>query len=250
MSEIIPIGIGDLFHEEDSDNEMDTKTSVHSSNTFEQQFETLTVLINNESLLIRQYSFHPVNANAVWPGTNVLGQFIVNQKPYFSNANILELGSATGALAIYLIKYPRCYNIFTCDYDDSNIDTPVGDIEQNIAYNFEINGLTNSNCHIPYTWGQNWNATIHSKTIEKNLPANYLKFKYIIAADILLYVKSYSALVNTLVQLFEDTDVSEFVMSWQRRINESKIFFELMKDASFSCLNHGKGLYTFTRSKM
>lgn len=37
-------------------------------------------------------------------------------------------------------------------------------------------------------------------------------------------------------------------MSWNRRINQSYIFFDLMKEAGFGCFNHGKGIYSFYRT--
>ncbi len=52
------------------------------------------------------------------------------------------------------------------------------DVEENVKFNFSANSITPV-MHIPYTWGNAW--PIHL------VPAS--KFKYIIASDILLYVR-------------------------------------------------------------
>jgi hypothetical protein len=38
----------------------------------------------------------------------------------------------------------------------------------------------------------------------------------------------------------------EFLMSWNRRIAESAIFFDLMAKAGFLCEHKGKCVYSFT----
>ena len=40
----------------------------------------------------------------------------------------------------------------------------------------------------------------------------------------------------------------EFIMSWNRRIDDSKIFFQLMQEAGFRCIHHGKCVYSFYRN--
>ena len=73
--------------------------------------------------------------------------------------------------------------------------------------------------HISHTWGEVWH--------------DLRPFDIILASDILLYVSAYPSLVSTLVFLFRNRGVSLFVMSWKRRIAESSIFFDLMKENSF-----------------
>lgn len=54
--------------------------------------------------------------------------------------------------------------------------------------------------------------------------------------------------MQTLVELFDhESNMIEFLMSWNRRIQESTQFFQLMKEAGFSSITHGKGLYSFYR---
>merc|ERR1711991_267227 len=74
-------------------------------------------------------------------------------------------------------------------------------------------------------------------------------FRYVVASDILLYVKAYPQLVQSLVSLFDGGTVVEFLMSWQRRIAESTQFFDLMKLSGFCCFHHGNCIYTFYREK-
>ena len=38
----------------------------------------------------------------------------------------------------------------------------------------------------------------------------------------------------------------EFLMSWNRRLPESKIFFDLMYTRGFECIHHGECIYSFT----
>lgn len=42
--------------------------------------------------------------------------------------------------------------------------------------------------------------------------------------------------------------IREFLMSWNRRIAQSSIFFDLMKEAGFICVHQGKCIYSFTRN--
>ena len=58
---------------------------------------------------------------------------------------------------------------------------------------------------------------------------------------------AYPDLVKSLTEFFDAGSVELFLMSWNRRIAESKIFFELMSSAGFSCEDKGEGIYLFTR---
>ena len=94
---------------------------------------------------------------------------------------MLELGAATGALSIYLRKVFSNIRLCTTDIDDG------GDVEENIRYNFERNGLQQVP-HIAHTWGKSWKEDAShiyaiSDTFQK------FNFKFIIASDILLYVR-------------------------------------------------------------
>jgi hypothetical protein len=102
-------------------------------------------------------------------------------------------------------------------------------------------------------------------------------FDTIVASDILLYVAAYPALVATLVELASlplrlessilvspicipngDEESSSgaattpprrpmIVLSWNRRMKESREFFERMERAGFTCTHQGQCIYTFVQ---
>ena len=88
-----PIGLGGLFS---------TGNDGDDDETFENQYELQTLTICDTKIQVRQYSWHEANANQVWPGTFILADFIRKNDGRYKDSNCLELGSATGALAIYL----------------------------------------------------------------------------------------------------------------------------------------------------
>jgi predicted nicotinamide N-methyase len=88
-----------------------------------------------------------------------------------TGTKILELGAATGALAVYLTL--KGFEVITSDIDDG------GEVEDNIKFNFRRNGVLKDIVHVPFTWGNEWpEGTVRSSSIQT-----------IIASDILLYVK-------------------------------------------------------------
>lgn len=133
---------------------------------------------------------------------------------------------------MFLQSPPRNIDMVTSDIDDG------GEVEENVKYNFLRNGLSVP-VHVAHTWGKRWPAEL--------VPAS--SFRFVIGSDILLYVKAYPQLVQTLVSLFDGGTVTEFIMSWQRRIAESVQFFELMKISNFVCYHHGNCIYSFFRKK-
>ena len=112
----------------------------------------------------------------MWPGTFALAEFINAHRNRYSREDVLELGSATGALSIFFKKSFPEVRLCTSDIDDG------GDVEANIRYNFIRNGLE---CvpHVAHTWGNSWENDAQSIN-----PYNF-NFRRIIASDILLYVR-------------------------------------------------------------
>lgn len=213
-----PQSLGSLFAEEsDSDQE------------FEQVFEEQTISICGKDIVIRQFCWHQANANKVWPGTFNLAAFISKHEDHFTKGKIIELGAATGALSIFLLKQSGEYDIITSDIDDG------GDVEENCLFNFKRNDLKPV-LHVPFTWGTPWPTT----------STNPEDYTYVIASDILLYVSAYPALVASLEYLFA-AGVVEFVMSWNRRIDASASFFQQMVAAGFNVHHHGECVYSFYR---
>ena len=57
--------------------------------------------------------------------------------------------------------------------------------------------------------------------------------------------------MKTLVEIFElEAELEEFVMSWNRRIAESELFFNKMRDHGFVINVHGKGMFTIIRGNL
>ncbi len=91
-----PISLNGLFfNPDDSDNES-------NDNEFDNSYENQLLLIDGTSLSIRQNAWHKTNANKVWPGTFLLAEFLRQRSDRYNSCTVLELGSATGALAIFL----------------------------------------------------------------------------------------------------------------------------------------------------
>eukprot|EP01041_Mallomonas_annulata_P003758 gene3758-7460_t len=211
-----PISLGGFFPSENDDDDCD------DDDTFEQINEINEgIFLGNVKLKIRQSAWHMANANKVWPGTFSLANYIADNKEIYESGNIIELGSATGALAIFLKSLPQTFSVLTSDIDDG------GEVEENIIFNFKLNGLEPVP-HLPHTWGTGWSSE------EPFLPSS---FKFIIASDILLYVSAYPALVKTIEELFAGGTVVEFLMSWNRRIAETAIFFSMMEAAGYTANN-------------
>ena len=170
-----PISLGGLFTGADSDED--------SNDGFRLEYSTQAISLCDISLQIRQYSWHMANANKVWPGTFSLANFLFAHKARYDGYPMLELGAATGALSIFLKKLSPSFDITTSDINDE------GDVEENVKYNFVHNGL-DIVPHIPHTWGQEWPLSINDKeTNEEQCIVDISSFRYIIASDILLYVR-------------------------------------------------------------
>ncbi|XP_010044105.2 protein N-terminal and lysine N-methyltransferase EFM7 isoform X2 [Eucalyptus grandis] len=196
-------------------------------------------------LVIREFSFHQLNANLLWPGTFAFAEWLVQHRTWIEGRHIIELGSGTGALAIFLQK-SFSLDITTSDYDDL-------EIEENIAHNCKINGITPVLPHIKHSWGDTF-------------PVGEPHWDLVIASDILLYVKQYQKLITTLCFLLKNykpradrADVMEtsqkgsyvgipqpaFLMSWRRRIGkeDESLFFNGCEDAGLEVEHIGSRVY-------
>ncbi|ETV79278.1 hypothetical protein H257_07333 [Aphanomyces astaci] len=198
-------------------------SSDSEADEFENEFEIQNISIGDDKYRIRVFSFHEANANKVWPGMFSLADFMDSHVRY-STGRIMELGAATGALAIHLRSSPRNYDVMTSDICDD------GAVAANIEFNSILNGQA-IGCHYAHTWGTGW--------------AHPGQIRFVIASDILLYVSAYGALVETLLEIFAVNQAEEFLMSWRRRIADSSIFFDLMKAAGFRVHHHGSCIYSF-----
>ncbi|KAK6152519.1 hypothetical protein DH2020_015154 [Rehmannia glutinosa] len=201
-------------------------------------------------LLIREFSFHQLNANLLWPGTFAFAEWLVEHRSWIEGRRVLELGSGTGALAIFL-KNSFQLDITTSDYDDA-------EIEENIAHNCWINGVTPVLPHIRHSWGDVF-------------PISDPDWDLIIASDILLYVKQYANLIKSLSFLLKSYKPKDseavaprsghnasdacplarpaFLMSWRRRIgkDDESLFFTGCEEAGLKVEHLGSRVYCITQ---
>jgi len=230
----------------DSDDEAAENTNAFTNESSEQ-----TITVAGLPLRVRQFCFHTHNANRVWPGTFNLAEYYINEGESgdldsLKDKRMLELGSATGLLSIRFV-IAGITNIVTSDVDDRGAatddnndddndgkskETEDDTVETNIKHNFYLNNVAPVK-HIRHTWGTGWNESE--------------VFDIIIASDILLYVAAYPALVKTLEELIGRGLGRKFIMSWNRRMDESKQFFEMMHEKGFECLREPKCVFIFTR---
>ncbi|XP_059463160.1 protein N-terminal and lysine N-methyltransferase EFM7 isoform X2 [Corylus avellana] len=230
-----------LFPDDDEDTSSHEETTETQQNYVERRHE-----FPGMELLIREFSFHQLNANLLWPGTFAFAESLVRHRSWVEGRRCIELGSGTGALAIYLCK-SFSLDITTSDYDDQ-------EIEENIAHNCRANGITPVLPHIKHTWGDTF-------------PITDPDWDLIIASDILLYVKQYVNLIKTLSFLLKSyqpkdnkavpqTEIEQngagvrlprpaFLMSWRRRIGkeDESLFFTGCENAGLEVKHIGSRVY-------
>jgi predicted nicotinamide N-methyase len=83
-------------------------------------------------LKIREFSFHRFNANQVWPGNQIFAEFLKGQVEFLKGKKVLELGSGSGILSIFL-------RILEVDVTAS--DCPDEEVRENIMFNAKENGV-------------------------------------------------------------------------------------------------------------
>lgn len=223
-----------------SDNSSDEETNPTIQNFVERAHH-----FPGMELVIREFSFHQLNANLLWPGTFAFAEWLVQHQSWTKGRHVIELGSGTGALAIFLNKLLQI-DVTTSDYNDQ-------EIEENISYNCKINGVIPALPHIRHTWGD----------ALSNVNPNW---DLVIASDILLYVKQYPNLIKTLSfllkgyqpkgnmtvepqnELDDGLPSPAFVMSWRRRIgkDDEDLFFKGCEDAGLEVQHLGSRVYCIT----
>ncbi|KAK8600106.1 hypothetical protein V6N13_060075 [Hibiscus sabdariffa] len=227
--------------DEDEDVSFDEKASDVQQSFVERRHQ-----FPGMELLIREFSFHQLNANLLWPGTFAFAEWLVQHQSWIEGRRCLELGSGTGALAIFLQKSFNL-DITTSDYDDR-------EIEENIAHNCQANGITSVLPHIRHSWGDTF-------------PTAEPDWDLIIASDILLYVKQYPNLIKSLSFLLKSYKPKDdkaapagndqcsgtrmglpapaFLMSWRRRIGkeDESLFFTGCENAGLQVEHIGSRVY-------
>ncbi|KAL6894382.1 hypothetical protein ACP4OV_008480 [Aristida adscensionis] len=171
-----------LFHGADSDDDRDEIQVDAEGEKQALEYVEREHDFPDMKLSIREFSSHELNANLLWPGTFSFATWLVKNRSILDGQRIIELGSGTGALAIFLRK-SFGVDITTSDYDDK-------EIEDNIAHNCGANNL-DVLPHIRHTWGDPF-------------PVSKPDWDIVIASDILLYVKQYENLVKTVSFLLRE----------------------------------------------
>ncbi|KAI3833694.1 hypothetical protein MKX03_004029 [Papaver bracteatum] len=230
-------------HDEDDDNQSSPQKEAV------QTYEERTHKFSELELSIREFTFHELNANLLWPGTFSFAEWLVENKHRFQGSRIIELGSGTGALAIFLRK-TFGVDITTSDFDDE-------EVEENIAHNCRANGIVPALPHIRHSWGETF-------------PTCDPDWDLVIASDILLYVKQYPNLIKTLSFLLKSYKMKDnkpslssprdtlngfpcpaFLMSWRRRIGkeDEALFFTGCKDAGLAVEHVGSRVFCISLKK-
>ena len=255
----VPITLTGLFPPEDDDDDDDDETDCNDNNKDDNDnddhhancYEVQSLTVCDRTYFVRQYDFHSHNANCVWPGTFVLADYLLSQTKTTKTdqttdtmwGHVLELGTATGLLAMRLHHASRVYQDGKNAADDSQIviicdsvttsDVDDNQVTRNVEWNYQRNGIlqgTKQNdrdnhtpppIHIPHTWGNGWEKSVQHRKHQLQLqqqqqPPIRSTFDTIVASDILLYVSAYPALVQTVTELFAmdrspapDTDTHE-----------------------------------------
>lgn len=99
---------------------------------FAQQYEENCYELAGVGIRIREFTFHRLNANQVWPGNQVFAEFLVTKLEELRGKKVLELGSASGILTIFLKKH---------GVDVTASDCPDSEVLQNIEFNCRLNQL-------------------------------------------------------------------------------------------------------------
>ncbi|XP_020589706.1 protein-lysine methyltransferase METTL21B [Phalaenopsis equestris] len=235
-----------LFHDEDDEGKDVEEANLNQLQNYEERTHTFAGVV----LTIREFSFHQFNANLLWPGTFAFCEWLSQNRSLIEGQRILELGSGTGALAIFIRRFFGV-DITTSDFDDE-------EVEENIAYNCKANEVKVLP-HVRHTWVETF-------------PVLEPDWDLIIATDILLYVKQYPNLIKTLSFLLKNykqrnikSEVTEssqhrriltasgeelqlqqpvFLMSWRRRLGgEESLFFSGCEDAGLVTTHIGSRVY-------
>ncbi|KAM9969104.1 hypothetical protein ACTFIW_003388 [Dictyostelium discoideum] len=189
----------------DSEDEENKKENIIT----EQVFEEKLIEVHGEKIKIREFAYSNTNAGIIWPSTYTLIDYLLLNQERFKNKKIIELGSATGVLSIFLNK--KGYNVTSSDYN-------ADEITENINFNKSLNNIEFK--HIPHTWGDTF------KEEDKD-------FEIVIASDILLYVQYFEKLMITLRQLMDNKKDSFMLMAYGRKLYDSKKFFVLLEENDF-----------------
>jgi hypothetical protein len=223
----------------------------------------ITLMENYPKVKIREYNFHPLNANIAWEGIFYLlycvfyylclfclFYFIVklkgnhkfafylvsNWEKYFKGKRILELGAATGVLSIWLKRQFPSLTISTSDYPDQQIT-------ENIAFNWFIIYslfLLFLCIYVFYLFIMYFILFSKQRKLNGMEVAQHFGFAWgeemnfvdsfnvIIGNDLMIYVKQHQNQVRTLKEfLFRNPRHNLVFLSWGRKPSKEVYLFYL-----------------------
>ena len=273
-----PFYVGCLFPHDDDQKELEDKQRIaqakfHTPTTTPPHctpaasdyhatlfYETVQYQFIDSALLIRQFDDHPTNANALWPEATFLAEFLTATGTFAPadnpaappslatlhsllppTARILELGSATGALAVYL-RLHGLHHVTTSDLPD-----PL--VTSNIAHNCQLNYVPFE--HFEHRWGDL--VGLRAELARRGGSG----WDVVLGSDLLAYESSYEGLSETISVLLPEGEAdAEKVMwmCWKRREQKQKGkdrengWFGIMRRRGFGCLQMGKGIWRIQRS--
>ena len=221
-------------------------------------YETIQYQFLDRSLLIRQFDDHPTNANALWPEATFLAEFLTATHTFAPpnqptappslntlysllprTARVLELGSATGALAIYL----RLHGLHV-----TTSDVPDPLVTDNIAHNCQLNSVQHEHCE--HRWGD---VVGLRAELDRRGSGGW---DVVLGSDLLAYESSYEGLSETMGVLLPEGEVGEgrvMWMCWKRREQKRKDrengWFGIMRRKGFECVQMGKGIWRIQRQR-
>lgn len=99
---------------------------------FIQQYEVNVYTLGGIDLKIREFTFHRLNGNQVWPGNQIFADFLMQNYATLQGKQLLELGSGSGILTIFLAKHGLSITAS---------DVPDAEIFENILYNCQLNQI-------------------------------------------------------------------------------------------------------------
>ncbi|EGC40004.1 hypothetical protein DICPUDRAFT_147171 [Dictyostelium purpureum] len=218
--------LSDFAKMTNSDSEDENENNKNENKEIEQVFEEKTLEIYDKTIKIREFHFSTTNAGYIWPSTYTIIDYILAHKEKFENKKIIELGSATGILSIFLNA--KGFDVTSSDYNNP-------EISENIEYNKSLNNINFR--HIPHTWGDTFEEN------DKN-------FDIVIASDILLYVMYFEKLMLTLRQLMDNKENSFMLMAYGRKLYDSKKFFVLLEENDFEYELVGSKMWIIKKKKI
>ena len=196
------VGLFPPDSDDDDDDEFDKDADTHEEINNPNCYEIQSIQFVGKTIRVRQFDYHSHNANRIWPGAFPLAEYLLQERPTAAQSidnssdngkylhqwgRILELGAATGLLAIRLAMASTamyrsdngndddndatdhsqqccCTSIVTSDVDDE-----YGDVAANLSYNYHLNHMALPfPYHVPHTWGTGFQQSVQN-VIHKEL---------------------------------------------------------------------------------